>query len=273
MSNNVMLSNLTQIYGSGSLISIRLTFKKGIVTHNIDYILPETSISISTLYANLISAVTLYAWTGTSPKPILAVDFISEIGTKLSISSPNSDVLFDSIRIISNIDNPTSLELKQILGFTLITDSDSASTTYSITPALTYITPYMGTFRLQTHIDNLSGFTSDIGSWTPVRYKSDNKTDVTKLSVSNGTFSIVRGMLFTILNLHGKYLSQYDLFVDFARRSNATITLSFNVDLIGDGTYTCRIIGDLCGDEELLFDFEHLFSYPIGIIPVSSMEA
>ena len=234
-----------------------------------------TSYTAEQIWGLVLTAWNAHSWvipahSWVIPAPALTIDHTSYATTSLSSAL---EIEFMSIKIFFDSNNPRSLELPVILGFSDRMQSATGSIEIDNTyPSVGFYgtMPFMGSWRMQCVLDTEQGFDSAVSEWSPVVYMTDTNTDITRTTVSNGDRLVTRGHKFTVSPVPNKYVKSYDRFIDFASRGE--ITLVFGFDLFGDGTYDAFIQKEDSQGGELLFDFEQLVSYEVVVIPKSSLE-
>lgn len=269
---NLIFSKISQDYGyesSGEQVKIELKVHRSTTPITITtYLVEGNSYTVKQIWQAVIAAWNAHSWT--IPAPMLTIDYTNGIYTEF-ISA--FEITFNSIEIFVNENNPRSLELPMILGFNnyMLESTGSVKidwdTTHSEFPGLM---PYIGTWRMPLNIDNGYGFKSAVANWSSIKAKLGTETDISKTSIKNGKFEIIRGFKIDIDNIPNKYLVQYDSFIDFS--SAGEVELSFGFDLFGDNTYDAYIWASESGEETILFVQEQLMRYQITLIPSSYLE-
>lgn len=271
---NIIFSKISQDYGyesAGEQVKIELKVTRGVTPITITTYLAEgDTYTVKQIWQAVIASWNSYSWA--LPKPALTINHTNYLTTTLTSAF---EIEFESIKIFVNENNPRSLELPMILGFSnyMLDSTGSIEISNSYNPygdGFYGVMPLMGTWRMPLNIDNEYGFKSSISNWTPIKSRTSATTDITKKGVSNGPVMIVRGFKLEISNVPNKYLVSYDDFLEFSSRGE--VELSFTFDIFGDNTYEAYIWGENSGDEEILFVQEQLMKYSIALIPSSYLE-
>lgn len=269
---NVIFSKKIQQYGyksSGEKVKMELVVTRsgGSPITITSYLVEGDDYTPEQIWDGLKAAWNAYAWV--TPKPFLTIDHTNYLTTTF-ISA--FEITFQSLKLYYDIGNPRSLELPVILGFSTKMAIASGSITLDGSTDFQGAMPYMGSWRMQTTIDTGYDFNSSISTWSPIKASIDGATDISRTKVSNGSKATLRGYKIKIDYVPYKYLSQYDMFLDFASRDNAEVELSFGFDLFMDGTVDAYLWGSESGEEAILFDNEQLMSFEVGLLPKTALE-
>lgn len=273
---DILHSDFSQIYGyenSGEKVYIELYGYYNVTEFTITCEIPhDVSLTYRDIWQLLIDAWNDYHFPSYPIQPVFTIDFTNYPTTVLTAPGSIIDIL--SIEIFVDINNPRSLELPRILGFSeeMLDSTTSVKIDWD---GNTSIMPFMGSARLQTTID-IKAFSdntlsnSRLADWTSVETPNSQVTDISRTSVSNSQYHKKRGMKLKVINVPDKYIFNYDLFVDFAGRGD--IELEFSFDLFSDETTLANLWGSESGSAKVRYSQYNLWEFDLCLIPKSRLK-